>query len=119
MDDAPHLSDVHRRRIGSPAPASLLVLVICGLGLAACARSSLDAFKLKPTTTTLLIQSNPAGADARSSLVPLHSGFDRLEPRDDQSSSGSCLGSTSSSMLRAVRGCLLMNPARSSVSTIW
>jgi hypothetical protein len=68
MDDAARLSNMHRRRIGSPAPGSFLVLVICGLGLAACARSSLDAFKPKPTTTTLLIQSNPAGADARSSL---------------------------------------------------
>jgi len=36
-----------------------------------------------------------------------------------ESSSGSCLGSTSTSMLRGVRGCLLMKPARSSVSTIW
>jgi hypothetical protein len=47
-------------------------LVICGFGLAACGSSktlpSLDAFKPKPTTTTLLVQSNPAGADARSSL---------------------------------------------------
>jgi hypothetical protein len=46
-------------------------LVICGFGLAACSSSTmpgLDAFKAKPTTTVLLIQSNPAGADARSSL---------------------------------------------------
>src|SRR5580693_6338314 len=47
-------------------------LVICGLGLAACGSSQtlpgLDAFKPKPTTTTLLVQSNPDGADARSSL---------------------------------------------------
>jgi hypothetical protein len=46
-------------------------LVICGLGLAACGSSQtlpgLDAFKPKPTTTALLIQSNPDGADARSS----------------------------------------------------
>jgi hypothetical protein len=41
-------------------------LVICGLGLAAC--SSFDAFKPKPTTTALLIQSTPPGVDARSSL---------------------------------------------------
>jgi hypothetical protein len=67
MDDAARLSNMHRRRIGSPTPASFLVLVIC-LGLAACARSSLDAFKPKPTTTTLLVQSNPAGANAQSSL---------------------------------------------------
>jgi hypothetical protein len=47
-------------------------VVICGFGLAACSSSKtmpgFDAFKPKPTTTTLLIQSNPAGADARSSL---------------------------------------------------
>jgi PEGA domain len=46
-------------------------LVICGFGLAACSSSTMpgfDAFKPKPTTTVLLIQSNPAGADARSSL---------------------------------------------------
>jgi hypothetical protein len=48
-----------------------LALVICGLGLEACSSSPIsgvDAFKLKPTTTELLTQSNPAGADARSSL---------------------------------------------------
>jgi hypothetical protein len=40
--------------------------VICGLGLAACTSS--DAFKPKPTTTALLIQSTPPGVDTRSSL---------------------------------------------------
>ena len=71
MDDAAHVSDVHRRNIGSPRPGGLLALVICGSGLAACGSTtmpSFDAFKPKPTTTTLLIQSNPAGANARSSL---------------------------------------------------
>jgi hypothetical protein len=43
-----------------------LALVICGLGLAAC--SSFDAFRPKPTTTVLLIQSSPPGAEARTSL---------------------------------------------------
>jgi|HubBroStandDraft_3_1064219.scaffolds.fasta_scaffold495999_1 hypothetical protein len=43
-------------------------LVICGLALAACSSSGFDAFKAKPTTTGLLIQSNPPGVDARSSL---------------------------------------------------
>jgi hypothetical protein len=47
-------------------------LAICGLGLAACSSSQaipgLDAFKPKPTTTALQIQSNPDGADAQSSL---------------------------------------------------
>jgi hypothetical protein len=41
-------------------------LLMCGLGLAAC--SSLDAFKPKATTTALLIQSNPSGVDAQTSL---------------------------------------------------
>jgi len=49
-----------------------VALVICGLGLAACGSTQaipgFDAFKPKPTTTSLLIQSNPDGADARSSL---------------------------------------------------
>ena len=47
-------------------------LATCGLGLAACSSSQaipgLDAFKPKPTTTALPIQSNPDGADAQSSL---------------------------------------------------
>jgi hypothetical protein len=49
-----------------------VALVISGLGLAACGSTQtipgFDAFKPKPTTTSLLIQSNPDGADARSSL---------------------------------------------------
>ena len=52
-----------------------------------------------------------------ATLVALHSDFDRLKPA--QSSSGRSCGSTSSSMLRAVLGCLLMKPCRSSISTIW
>jgi hypothetical protein len=46
-------------------------LAICGFGLAACSSSTMpgfDAFKPKPTTTSLPIQSNPPGADAQSSL---------------------------------------------------
>ena len=46
-------------------------LLICGLGLASCssvAMPSFDAFKPKPTTTLLLIQSTPSGAEARTSL---------------------------------------------------
>src|SRR5262245_44268547 len=50
-------------------------------------------------------------------LVPLHRDFDRLDC--DYSSSGRYFESTSTSMLRAVLGCLLMKPARSSVNTIW
>jgi PEGA domain len=44
-------------------------LVICGLGMAACSSMpSFDSLKPKPETTVLLIESNPAGAEARSSL---------------------------------------------------
>ena len=50
-------------------------------------------------------------------LVPRHSDYDSLKP--GQISSGRCFGSTSTSMLRATLGCLLMKPARSSVNTIW
>jgi hypothetical protein len=64
-----------------------------------------------------LLAINLATVVCPTSLVPPHSGFDRLDR--GQSSSGRCCGSTSSSMLRAVLGCLLMNPARSSVNTIW
>jgi hypothetical protein len=48
-----------------------LALVMCGFGLAACSSFTVpgtDGLKPKPTTTVLLIQSNPAGAQARSSL---------------------------------------------------
>jgi hypothetical protein len=48
-----------------------LAVVICSLGLACCdsvAMPGFDAFKPKPTTTLLLIQSSPAGAEARTSL---------------------------------------------------
>lgn len=48
-----------------------LIVVICGLGLASCgsfAMPGVDAFKMKPTTTLLLIQSTPAGAQAQTSL---------------------------------------------------
>jgi hypothetical protein len=46
-------------------------VVICGLGVASCdsvAMPGFDAFKPKPTTTLLLIQSSPSGAEARTSL---------------------------------------------------
>jgi hypothetical protein len=55
-------------------------------------------------------------AQTAKDLVALHGDFDRLSL--DQSRSGSWVGSTSSSMLRGVLGCLRMKPARSSVSTI-
>jgi hypothetical protein len=44
-------------------------LMLCGLGMAACgSMPGLDSLKPNPETTLLLIQSNPAGAEARSSL---------------------------------------------------
>jgi len=49
-------------------------------------------------------------------LVALHSDFDGLGV---QISSGRSFESTRTSMLRGVLGCLVMRPARSSVSTIW
>ena len=48
-----------------------LVVAICSLGLASCSSAAMpgfDAFKSKPTPTLLLIQSNPGGAEARTSL---------------------------------------------------
>ena len=71
------------------------------------------------TYTMATIQPSFANAAEffNSLLVALHSDYDRLDP--GQSSSGSCFGSTSSSMLRAALGCRLMKPARSSVTTIW
>jgi transcriptional regulator with GAF, ATPase, and Fis domain len=55
--------------------------------------------------------------DDKYHLVALHRDFDWFGL--GQSSSGSWAGSTRSSMLRGVLGCLLMKPSRSSVSTIW
>jgi hypothetical protein len=43
-----------------------LAVALCGLALAAC--TSMEALKPKPTTTLLLIESNPGGAEARTSL---------------------------------------------------
>ena len=48
-----------------------LGVVICSVALASCGSvttPSFDAFKPKPTTTLLLIQSTPPGAEARTSL---------------------------------------------------
>ena len=58
-------------RIDLAASNRALGIVICSLGLASCssfAMPGFDAFKPKPTTTVLLIQSTPAGAEARTSL---------------------------------------------------
>src|SRR5437879_3803843 len=50
----------------------LLAVAVTSLGLASCSSTStpsyFDAFKQKPTTTLLLIESTPAGAQAQTSL---------------------------------------------------
>jgi hypothetical protein len=45
-------------------------VLACGLGLAACSSlsSSFDVFSSKPSTTSLAIESDPPGAEARTSL---------------------------------------------------
>jgi hypothetical protein len=48
-----------------------LAAAVAGLGLASCSSMSLpgfDSMKPKPTSTLLLIESNPAGAEAKTSL---------------------------------------------------
>jgi hypothetical protein len=48
-----------------------LAVVICSVGLASCGSFTMpgfDSLKPKPTTTLLLIQSTPPGAEARTSL---------------------------------------------------
>lgn len=72
--------DIHQyshgacRRIGNrmlQASYRALGVAICGVALASCGSvptPSFDAFKPKPTTTLLLIQSTPPGAEARTSL---------------------------------------------------
>lgn len=48
-----------------------VAVAIAGLSLASCSSVSMpgfDAFKPKPTTTLLLIESNPGGAEAKTSL---------------------------------------------------
>lgn len=52
-------------------PARAAVAVVMGVGLASCSSMSMpgfDSLKPKPTTTLLLIESNPAGAEAKASL---------------------------------------------------
>jgi hypothetical protein len=58
-------------RVDLAAGDRALAIVICSVGLASCssfAMPGFDAFKSKPTTTLLLIQSTPAGAQAQTSL---------------------------------------------------
>ena len=58
-------ASARRRRRGALAAA------VAGFGLASCSSMSLpgfDSLKPKPTSTLLLIESNPAGAEAQTSL---------------------------------------------------
>jgi hypothetical protein len=49
--------------------ARAFAVMMCGLEVAACSSmAGFDSLKPKPETTVLLIESNPAGAEARSSL---------------------------------------------------
>ena len=68
--------------VTSYGPGWLLAIALVGVGLASCSTTSttstastssssksyFDAFKQKPTTTLLLIESNPAGAQAQTSF---------------------------------------------------
>jgi hypothetical protein len=61
-----------RVRPAAPARNRAVAVVIAGLGLASCgttvSTTVTDAFKQKPTTTLMLIESNPAGATAKTSM---------------------------------------------------
>jgi hypothetical protein len=48
----------------------VVVIAVAGLGLAACSSFSLDAFKSAPPTVQVQLESNPPGADAKTSLGP-------------------------------------------------
>jgi hypothetical protein len=61
------------RAVRSAAVRSTCAVAIAGLGLASCSTWSMpgfDSLKPKPTTTLLLIESNPAGVLAKTSLGP-------------------------------------------------
>jgi hypothetical protein len=45
-----------------------VAVAIAGLGFASCSTAATDVFKQKPVTTLMLIESNPAGATAKTSL---------------------------------------------------
>jgi hypothetical protein len=48
----------------------VVVIAVSGLGLAGCSSFSLDAFKSAPPTVQVQLESNPPGADAKTSLGP-------------------------------------------------
>jgi hypothetical protein len=57
-------------RRGAILGSRAVALVIAGVGLASCSSTTVvtDAFKPKPTTTLMLIESTPAGATAKTSM---------------------------------------------------
>jgi hypothetical protein len=61
------------RALRSAAVGRGCAVAVAGFGLASCSSMSMpgfDSLKPKPTTTLLLIESNPAGALAKTSLGP-------------------------------------------------
>jgi hypothetical protein len=48
----------------------VVVIAVAGLSLAGCSSFSLDAFKSAPPTVQVQLESNPPGADAKTSLGP-------------------------------------------------
>jgi hypothetical protein len=48
----------------------VIVIAVAGMGLAGCSSFSLDAFKSTPPPIQVQLESNPPGADARTSLGP-------------------------------------------------
>ena len=48
----------------------VIVIAVAGLGLAGCSSFSLDSFKSAPPPLQVQLESNPPGADARTSLGP-------------------------------------------------
>ena len=48
----------------------VIVIAVAGLGLAGCSSFSLDSFKSAPPPIQVQLESNPPGADAKTSLGP-------------------------------------------------
>jgi hypothetical protein len=48
----------------------VIVIAVAGMGLAGCSSFSLDSFKSTPPPIQVQLESNPPGADARTSLGP-------------------------------------------------
>jgi Barrel-sandwich domain of CusB or HlyD membrane-fusion len=105
------VADIHTVRIYVRVPQQLSA----GIKAELTAEVKLPQYPNKTFKATVATTSSAINNAARTLLVPRHGDFDWL----GQSNSGRCLGSTSSSMLRGVLGCLLMKLARSRVNTIW